>query len=401
MIPEATMTQPLVYICIATGEPMPNCLPAMQFRPDISYIVCSGSEDITEKADRMKAVLDYSGIPAVLIHDLPSSGYRQIHAFLFREIAGIRARHPDARLLVNITGGTKLMSLALHSLTITMPDTLIHYMDTAARRIEYLAPSDKAPEPLADNLLSARAILLLHGFNPIGITSEDDAWTAGAKKRGELTQLLGDNLGKGGIYTFINAMNRGYGRLCEEKDKQRSAALPLTIWLDFGGNLFDLVERCFAMAAKHGLLDFNPSLKKFRFLSEEAAYYLGGLWLEEFLWLKLKNDPELEVVVGVKGLWMPYLKHHPSGDPENNIHNEMDVLVIRQNIVHVVECKTGSFTRKNRSKETLEELSTLTKNSGGRLAKGYLATLHDLSQAELARAEQLNVGVSRPKTSKT
>lgn len=228
---------------------------------------------------------------------------------------------------------------------------------------------------------------------PQHIASEDEQWVTTAKKRAKMSQLAGNNLGKNGIRHFVGAMNNGYFQVCNDVNAYSTLSFNLNQDLPCKGEPIDISLRCFQMAQEHGLIRLADNRQSFRFLTDEAACYLGGLWLEEYLWLSLKNCSELDVSASVKGYWMTLNKNTAIQDISNTTHNEMDTVVIKNNIAHLIECKTGGYSRKNRSKETLEEIATLTSHMGGRLAKGYLVTLHDLTLAEKARAEQLNVQV--------
>jgi Holliday junction resolvase len=392
---EKKMLSARVYVCIATEEPMPNILAAMQLKPEKAYIVCSGHRKIIEKAGRLAEVMKYFGIEAVLIHGMPSSGYDGIRGFLEKQMEAICSSNPDGNFSFNITGGTKLMSLALGRVADTVPNASVYYVDTAAGQIECLKPEQTPAQPLDNNLLPARAILMLHGFVPENIESEQPDWIRAAQDRSQMTQLMGDNMGKGGIFSFVNLMNRCYFELHETQKPHSKNVLNLGKVFRCERELSDLLRRLFEMAARHELMEFEPETREFRFLSEDAVKYFGGRWLEEYMWLKVKNDPTLEVAAGVSGRW--FSQTEADGQQVimdgSNTHNEIDLLVIRNNIVHIVECKTGAYTRANRSKETLEEIATLKQHTGGRLAKGYLATLKDLTPSELERARQLDVQV--------
>ena len=79
--------------------------------------------------------------------------------------------------------------------------------------------------------------------------------------------------------------------------------------------------------------------------------------------------------------------------------NELDVLFTYQNRLHVISCKTSNMNRSKdgpeppKGKETLYELDSLTKASGGLLARPMLVSVHPLRPEDFQRAREQKIKV--------
>ncbi len=87
--------------------------------------------------------------------------------------------------------------------------------------------------------------------------------------------------------------------------------------------------------------------------------YIGGKWLEEFLFLKLIEKDFFDIHIGIKLSWY-----------NSSITNEIDVMAVKNNRLYLFSCKTGRIN--NMTFKHLYELHELARRVGGDFGKGCL-----------------------------
>ena len=81
------------------------------------------------------------------------------------------------------------------------------------------------------------------------------------------------------------------------------------------------------------------------------------------------------------------------GDGED-VLNEVDVLVIRENIPIFISCKSGRM-KAQEALHALYELETVTKRFGGKYARKVVATTRKLGTVSEERASEMGIEVRR------
>nr|WP_272867307.1 DUF1887 family CARF protein [Ferrithrix thermotolerans] len=128
------------------------------------------------------------------------------------------------------------------------------------------------------------------------------------------------------------------------------------------------------MISDHGLLkvEFQGQPKKrfsITFNDSDLARYLGGGWLEEYVWLETKAALErlrVDATVLKNVIVTPV-----GGGPDES--NEIDLLVLFQNRMLVMECKASKKPGGNGG-INVSKLVDLAKKVGGRLATPWFVT---------------------------
>lgn len=145
----------------------------------------------------------------------------------------------------------------------------------------------------------------------------------------------------------------------------RPSLTPVLIDLFQRGYVRNIYSREFlTLAQKHGVVSYRGG--KFFAIDRE---YLGGKWLEEFVFLKLLDASFFDVRIGVKVKWYG-----------EDITNEIDVMATRNNRLYLFSCKTGKNTRE--ILKHLYELEELTERIGGDFGKSYLVITKNLYAPE-------------------
>ena len=99
---------------------------------------------------------------------------------------------------------------------------------------------------------------------------------------------------------------------------------------------------------------------------DKRAYY-SGVWFEEYVYHTLKEIlklPATSMAMGVKLFRNPY-------EPEND--NEYDVMYIRSNTLHVIECKASAGRSKKANLDKyLYKLGAITKDFGLKIGRAHV-----------------------------
>ncbi|MDR1647049.1 MAG: DUF1887 family protein, partial [Zoogloeaceae bacterium] len=321
-----------LHILLASGENLPNLIPAIAnlqddpgFKANSALILTS--KEMHTRAQILKAALEYAGVHIVSIHpeDCPDHDLCQIRQWARTRADEISANYHDARRILNLTGGTKLMTIAFLGAFQSRSAEII-YCDTEHSRIEYINGNRDNPM-LPVNILKLDTYLAAQGYR-LRVAAPDDNVIG---KRAALTRRLVDAAPRN--ERVIQELNRVWYEYNEKKNLHACVA-PHKL----SGKEKDLIDEI----KQFGLLDTACC-----FRDEAAARYLGGGWLEEWCWCIGK---ELEKNAPGKCLesdcWGVSLRIDPfdaANIPGKNYSlNELDAVYIHRNRMLLIECKTGT-----------------------------------------------------------
>jgi len=147
-----------------------------------------------------------------------------------------------------------------------------------------------------------------------------------------------------------------------------------------------------------GLLD-KESGESYRGYGVEAGlrwFFLGGGWLEEFVFATVQERPVTDARMNVKLDWER--NQTAPKRAEQQIRNEFDVLFTSGNRLHVISCKTGNLDAPteaggNKGKEAIYELEALADKAGGPFGRAMLVSARRLSDYSRSRASRMKIEV--------
>lgn len=362
------MTRPPLHVCIATGQNLPNLIAALQF--GATRVVILETPEMRESAGWLQDALGGRGIACTRV-PLDDATPQTLEA----GAESIAETLDGQAVLLNVTGGTKLMALALSErlrLLDTGPDAALHmlYVETAKDRIDWLKPQ-AAMEPMED-VLALRDILLAYGYR-IRSDASRGPWHDAADDRQGLTLRLGDKADK--LAGFFGALNERAQRALRGGTFEPAQRLA---WTPHG-----LEAETLGLADGLGLLAWDKGAG-IVFASVAAAEYFAGGWLEEYAMLKLKRHFDA-------GHWAAGLVAETVRD---KTENEFDALAAHRNRLLMIECKTARLGRdRNKDSDYLYKLAQLARRVGGILARPLFLSARDLDEAMRARARENGVDV--------
>ena len=145
------------HLCLVSNQPVPSLTPLIDPKLGVTHATLIAAPDRKLNAEWLKIALTKHGIQSDLI--LLRDGYNL--PTLRKEFAGIAARHP-AGVTVNLTGGTKLMTLAAWEAFNRAEDRL-YYVHVRHDRIDWLHPADLPTHAISDRV-KLDVYLAAHGL---------------------------------------------------------------------------------------------------------------------------------------------------------------------------------------------------------------------------------------------
>lgn len=330
-----------ILVSLISDQAIPN-LEMIKEKPVDAYLFIL-TEQMKEKLGWLKeaAGLKDSSIIQELIVD----------AFSFEDIdkklSGIVS--DDHHYLVNLTGGTKIMSLAVSAFFKDM-DCELFYIPGKNDSYVRIFPGIKKPYISFKSKISLVEYVLAYGFT--------------VRHKGKLLTTI-EQTEKVFDY-FLNHFNHkidGEALKILRRKREDKKSFP-----HFGDD--------FEVPGFLTRLQFIPENPDH--LTKNEVKYLTGEWFEEYVYSLVKNHFQLsDDEIGVS--W-----HLQKG--ENNTPNEFDVLYIRDKKLNIIECKTNIISsdngyKKNLITETIYKVDSL-RNNLGLFAKTNIFTLSDLNESD-------------------
>jgi hypothetical protein len=286
--------------------------------------------------------------------------------------ADIRDRLRGEQLRINLTGGTKVMSLAAYRIFSQVPCEIV-YTDTPNSRLLILHPEGRAPEPLRVEL---DIFTYLRANGHVASPRPQPAWG----RQPALSAFIGRNVVA--LSPFLWALR---GRIGQGNDLHaRLSFLPR-----HGKGFLSLKGRpliALTPEAKHLLERGKETGLIHRFtttengveltLSDSAAraYFCGG-WLEEYVEEVARGAHFDHVERGVSLRW---------NAQTTTEKDELDIVILHRYRLHVLSCKTGAY------KEHLYELESLSQSAGGLFASAALVISDERRSVAPALQARLN-----------
>ncbi|ASK77655.1 hypothetical protein CF386_00400 [Paraphotobacterium marinum] len=135
------------------------------------------------------------------------------------------------------------------------------------------------------------------------------------------------------------------------------------------------------------LIDYENGVLSFK--NEESRKYANGEWIENFIFniiLDLKS--QLSTIQDV----CYNLEIHRNLN-DRIIKNELDIVVIVNNKLHIIECKTKDMRSGD---DTLYKLESLREFFGGIQSRAMLLSYREVRNYDLSRADDLNIKIIGP-----
>ena len=314
-------------ICLLSDQLVPNLLSCKILNPEQVLLIETeqmkkkmASRNFSEALKCMGGTISSSivEIPAGMDNDFPS-----LKNF-FRE----QLLEPYAKdsFFLNLTGGTKPMSIALYDTFQEIKEAKFFYFDVQHPNeiIDFLENKriSTGYEIPMQAFLAGYGFMFAKDMNKVGIAESF------ARKRQKTTLILAEHCAqpKFNIWPKGDKAAWAWRQKMMDSHKKQIEVPP--------GYLTPTIPEVREEIAKQFRLQDGPNECLVGTLSCWDIQYLDGGWLEEFIWLTLKK---FNKKYGLKDLHLG-IEVKPF---DNNTRNELDVSFMRNNMLYVMECKTG------------------------------------------------------------
>jgi len=278
----------------------------------------------------------------------------------------------DDSIMVNMTGGTKIMSLAVYNYFARLGSASIYYIPIGKNKISKIFPFRRN----GTSDISAR-LTLKEYLTSYGVSAVQD----------ENQRLIKDpSITKKIFKSFLNSEKRvEFQRIAER------------VRVNFRGKT---IRKNTENSTEAEIYTDSQRLKKYGMkfseddtISKKETKYITGDWFEEYLFnfimsIQLVSDENIRQGVHLE-------------KAENT--NEYDVMFVKDNGLYVIECKTDISDYYDEQQSTISELFTSTlykaatlKKEFGLVVKYYLFALNDftkLKPTQKKRAENLGINL--------
>jgi hypothetical protein len=372
---------------LVSEQTMPNLLPLLALRPRQVIQICSNEPRIRQGALRLEAAAREAGSDAEF----------QIHEIASTSPGPDQIKHAHKQLLsifpggvVNLTGGTKMMSLGAYLGASEFPDVAILYCDTASKAFVHVSGKALPPwTPTFDavvRILTLRVVMAAHGNAPESwrFDTASDSLLEFGKRSWQLRTLHADDFQTCRFGDSIrNFFRSDRGKIPSSADKLK-ALIEADLTSAIAGELPEPITSFLAAAADAGLLirlasggfrlaDGPSGKDKLRSHVERIANVLDGSWLELAVLDFITHSPL-------------HLDPHWSVEPlgaDSTAYGETDLMAVNAHhaALEIISCKTSL----KQPLGHLEGLRTRANNLGGSHAIATLAILHAGTPAEQER----------------
>lgn len=344
-----------------------NLLPALDadLKPKHVLLLATQKMRVNSNTEHLKAVLLKSGVRKVELMFIENELDAQSMVAQFERWL---VDHASDRILLNLTGGTKLMTLAIYECVRSqLHDRMdVVYLDVDTQNAIYLQPATQAARALKTKLSLGNYLeaygYVLHAQQPFVSNKDSDYfcnWMLSNVNR--LALELGE-----------------FNQCCNDLDRASKQNKPLLGFFDAGN---EIVQQC---VLNKWLIQTGQD--QFEAVNIDALRFMQGGWLEYAVAHSVKQ------LQGSGKIQDAALNAQVMTDGKTK--NELDCAFIAKNRLHLIECKTRNFSRKDSAvaQESLYKLDSLVK-LGGLRTKGLLVSFRTVPQTDMRRAKDLGIEV--------
>lgn len=272
----------------------------------------------------------------------------------------------DESPLVNVTVGSKPLAIVLHEQAISL-DFSVFYLNTNDQ-LNWFWPRHQ-PTLALEDVIKCEPFLMAHGIDVLSAKTP--------QMRPELVSFFKEQLSG---FEEGELLIRNLNRLAFQGKSNYQAVLSNA---DLEN---EALQQFLNGLHQHGCINLNG--KCVDFIDEESHFFANGGWLENWVHVHLDRIKTQ----------LPALQHHLASVElrygASEIKNEIDNLVVYNNNLYVIECKTVRFKSGSKpANDVIYKLDTLQKQLGGALGKGLLVSFYEITEREQQRAKEYGIKV--------
>lgn len=374
-----------ILLLSATGQPEANLESARHFienKSSIDKITVLSSDYMNKQGKTQLLVQSLQNIQEIEVEILNiKQGYEESNMLAIQQMILDWANNHSAKdsFIFNITGGTKLISMALDraSMLLGSKRAECFYQSRDHKVVWYQRQSDKIVYPISNNL-NLQQRVVSRGYQITKQQLITDISIEELRYAQKLIELMQHDFNKGrSLCSFINL-------LASVSTEQKSLTLAFEqMKSEQNAQLTKLAE-----VTHHHLFEFDSATNLITFKSEPARDFMKGGWLEVYVGFEcfkalMSLNPQAELAINVEL-------------NKKDTPNEMDVMFIHHAHLYCIECKTAKTMANENAKDVLYKLSAL-HDFGGVNQKRAVVSLYSLKDYNLTRAHNSDIKIFQEK----
>lgn len=351
------------HLCLISGQAAPNLTPMLDkdFKP--KKVIMLVTPSMKQAAEWLKAVLLSRGIKTEFWSIDDPWNIDNIQ----KRIEELIKLYPTD-ICLNTTGGTKIMAMAAYFVFYSN-NLPVYYLSIRDNQILWLYH----PEGKKDNLtinpkLTIEILLNVYGFSVQSLEKKPVS-----KKDRKASEQVVNKAGQ--LQDALKVLNR----------LALSASKDLVSYpIDQDSKEFQELIKIF-IEAEH--LEYKNDC--LHFPNEESRAFVNGVWLEHHLFSQVIKLQSQGII---KNAAMQVMVQPFKDKGTDNNKNEIDVVFLANDTLHLIECKTKNFREEKKQEvdEVINKLNSL-KRFGGLTTKGMLVSYQPIRPADLERAKTLGI----------
>ena len=356
-------------VVIVSDQATPNVLAVMDESIRPKEVILCATDQMRGKAEVLQAYFKRNQI-AAWIFDLGNAyDFAQLQD-KFLELA-VKLAGRKAEVGVNLTGGTKLMTMAAQR--VFWDDFSCFYINPERNAIQYISEKG-TPEYQMKEQLKIRDFFAIHGYE----VTHSEKKKVSDKTRALCRELLRNHQQ---YASALGTLNYLAGEAAKAKDLTVHNNIPEKSW-----NLLKLFQ-------DHGYISYYDDLK-IQFADEESRRFCQGFWLEDWVACALE-ELNRQLVLERQEKLQDYASSIRIKS-QNDAENEIDAAFLYRNRLYLVECKTADLSEDVKIAPPLYKLDSLHQLPGF-FTRMILVSYQALDSHGKQRAEDLRVEVVEPK----
>jgi len=380
-----------IHICLVSAQILANLIPILMDKPEKVILISTKTMMKNGLTKRFQDILSKHDIEYDLYEGMPSTNMPDISNYVADTVVDIQEKYADYNLIYNITGGTKLMSQGFTQgfTEIAKVDDQLIYTDTQHGVIEYLGKNKRQPTPL-QAVLTITDYFKANGANYKQAFSDNNNFEEKINARKAVTKYMGENA------QILQSLIRDLNGLAHGAGKNKQGALQKVSYNEYK------LSRPTQYLKKQPQNERQTLLKKLNdkgilkwkngknnqeitFVDVEKTLYIAGGWLEEYVYHIAKDTKPDEVKSGVKISW----------EHSQKTHNELDVVIIHNNRLLIIECKTSTFGGQLKEKDSgiLYKIDSLGEDLKGLYGKVWLVSAQNTKDNMRDRAKDRQIKI--------
>jgi hypothetical protein len=362
-----------ILISLVSDHTIPNILAIHHFKPDELLFISTTKMEKKNKVSAILMTLDrldlgYKSDSIIVIEDSILDCHKKIGEWIEGK--------EDAEFVVNLTGGTKIMSIAAYEFFKDYSSKMI-YVPIPKNEFIVPFPKKRPGKPVKLDLrLSVIEYLTAYGLTVVN-ESHLNRYREEAIGRKELSKWIAENYNN-----LQNLLKRLCGILRDCRSKKQFI---------LKGEFFGATREEKQLLSKLNFVYDEGSV--FKKIDKSEINYLTGGWLEEFCFVKVSELVGQGIDDAVIGL---QIKNRLGRD------NEFDIMFTKDNALYFIECKSLD-QHEDKNADALYKIGALQKEFGLRIASFFVTTSPHILKKDgriresiQARAEQFKTTMVPP-----